>query len=294
MPAAAVNSLEIHYETFGSPSDPAILLIMGLGTQMIYWHTEFCQQLADNGYFVIRYDNRDVGKSSYLKDQPVPDLTKILMSVTLGGKPEAPYNLQDMAVDALGLLDHLGVGRAHVVGMSMGGMIAQTIAFTYPDRVSSLTSIMSSTGDFTLPQAKPEAMATLTQSIPATREDYIRATKSIWRVLSGPVAEFEEDRYEDLAGEAFDRGLNAAGFIRHFAAIITDGDRTSRLAGITTPTLVVHGTLDPLIPFEHGAATSRAIESSSLVTIEGMGHTLPAQYWPEIQRAILSLIRTVS
>ena len=294
MPAAAVNSLEIHYETFGSPSDPAILLIMGLGTQMIYWHTEFCQQLADNGYFVIRYDNRDVGKSSYLKDQPVPDLTKILMSVTLGGKPEAPYNLQDMAVDALGLLDHLGVGRAHVVGMSMGGMIAQTIAFTYPDRVSSLTSIMSSTGDFTLPQAKPEAMATLTQSIPATREDYIRATKSIWRVLSGPVAEFEEDRYEDLAGEAFDRGLNAAGFIRHFAAIITDGDRTSRLAGITTPTLVVHGTLDPLIPYEHGVATSRAIESSSLVTIEGMGHTLPAQYWPEIQRAILSLIRTVS
>lgn len=295
MSLAEVNGIQLKYETFGDKSNPAFLLIMGLGTQMIYWDAAYCQQLADRGFYVIRYDNRDVGLSTKLGEHGVPNVPQMMMEAIMGQpiSVSVPYTLDHMADDAVGLLDYLGIDQAHLCGISMGGMIAQTVAFRYPERVLSLTSIMSSTGARGLPNATPEAMATLSMSSPSNREGYVENALKVWKIIAGSGFPFEEDRVRALAGEAFDRCFYPEGFHRHLAAILAHGDRTERLKQIKAPTLVIHGTEDPLVPFGHGEATAKAIAHAEFMPIEGMGHIQPMPTWAQIHDALERLARSV-
>jgi len=277
-----LGDVEIAYDTFGEPSNPAMLLIMGLGEQMIAWDEEFCGQLADKGYWVIRFDNRDVGDSTSFDEAGVPDI----LSLIQGNKVEVPYTLDDMAGDTVGLLDGLDVEEAHVVGVSMGGMIAQTVAIKYPERVRTLTSIMSTTGDPRLPQAKPEAGQLLFIPAPTEREAYIDHSVKVWRVLGSPGFPFHEERTREFAGRVYDRGLNPAGFGRQLAAVYASGSRKEALKSLDIPTLVIHGDADPLIPFEAGKDTAESIPGAKLVVIEGMGHHLPLEVWSKLVNEI--------
>jgi len=264
---AQVGDLEIAYETFGDPADSAVLLIMGLGSQMILWPDELCEALAEEGYFVIRFDNRDVGRSTIL-DAPPPDLQRVA-----AGEADAPYLLDQMAEDAVGLLDALGIDRAHVVGASLGGMIAQRLAIDHPERVLTLASIMSTTGDREVGNPTPEAMTVLMTAPPLDREGYLESTVQARGVIgSRPL---DEDRTRDLAGRAFDRGYHPQGTARQFAAIIASPDRTTALRELRIPTLVLHGSEDPLIDPSGGRATAAAIPDAELVVIDDMGHDLP-------------------
>jgi pimeloyl-ACP methyl ester carboxylesterase len=276
------NGIEIVYDTFGAPSDPAMLLIMGLGEQLIAWDEELCRQLAGKGYWVIRFDNRDVGLSTKFDEAGVPDL----LALTQGAASEVPYTLEDMAEDAVGLLEGLGVEAAHVVGVSMGGMIAQTIAINHPQRVLTLTSIMSSTSDPRLPPPKPEAGLLLYAPSPTDRAGYIEYSVKTWRVLGGPCFPINEERIREFAGRVYDRGRHPAGFARQLAAILASGSRKSPLKSVHAPTLVIHGDADPLIPVEAGKDTAETIAGAKLVIIEGMGHDLPPAIWPEIVTVI--------
>jgi len=276
------NGIEIVYDTFGAPSNPAMLLIMGLGEQMIAWDEELCCQLAAKGYWVIRFDNRDVGLSTKLDQAGVPDL----LALTQGAAIPVPYTLADMAEDAVGLLDGLGVEAAHIVGVSMGGMIAQTIAIHYPKRVLTLTSVMSSTGDPRLPPPKPEAAQLLYTPSPIDRAGYIEYSVKTWGVLGGPCFPIDEERIREFAGRVYDRGRNPAGFSRQLAAILASGSRKGALESVHVPTLVIHGDADPLIPVEAGKDTAESIPGAKLVIIDGMGHDLPPVIWPGIVAAI--------
>jgi pimeloyl-ACP methyl ester carboxylesterase len=266
---AAIGDLELCYETFGDRSDPALVLIMGLGTQMIAWRDEFCAGLAARGFFVVRFDNRDVGRSTWLKQLPVPSLWQLLRR----DKGAASYTLDDMAEDVVGLLDHLGIERAHVVGASMGSMIAQTLAVTHPDRVSSLVSIMGNTGARTNGQPTLRASKALITVPPKDRDGYVEHSVKALR---------------ELARNAFDRGRNPAAGARQLAAIIASGDRTKRLRAITAPTLVIHGKADKLVRPSGGRATAKAIDGAELLEIPGMGHDLPRDAWPQIIEAIVA------
>jgi pimeloyl-ACP methyl ester carboxylesterase len=277
-----VGDVDIAYETFGDPSDPALLLVMGLATQMIAWHEDFCGELAGRGFHVIRFDNRDVGRSSAMRDVPVPTLRQL----ALRSKKAAGYTLSDMAGDAVGLLDQLGIGRAHVVGASMGGMIAQTIAIEHPDRVLSLCSIMSNTGARWSGQPKLATYRVLLGTPPKDRDKFIDHVLKVYRVIGSPDFDRDEDDLRDLAGRSYDRGRNPAGSGRQLAAIIASGDRTDRLRGVSAPTVVIHGTKDRLVNASGGRATAKAIPGARLVTIEGMGHDLPRATWPRIIGAI--------
>jgi len=277
-----LSDVEIAYDTFGEPSDPAMVLIMGLGEQMIAWDEEFCNQLADKGYWVIRFDNRDIGDSTEFDEAGVPDILALIQ----GNKVEVPYTLDDMARDTIGLLDGLGVESAHVVGVSMGGMIAQTVAIKYPERVRTLTSIMSTTGDPSLPPPKPEAGQLLFIPAPKEREAYIEHSVQVWRVLGSPGFPFHEDRTREFAGRVYDRGLNSEGFGRQLAAVYASGSRKGALESVHIPTLVIHGNADPLIPFEAGKDTAKSIRGAKLMVIEGMGHNLPPEVWPKVVEAI--------
>ncbi len=277
-----VGDVDIAYETFGDPSDPALLLVMGLATQMIAWHEDFCGELAGRGFHVIRFDNRDVGRSSAMRDVPVPTLRQL----ALRSKKAAGYTLSDMAGDAVGLLDQLGIGRAHVVGASMGGMIAQTIAIEHPDRVLSLCSIMSNTGARWSGQPKLATYRVLLGTPPKDRDKFIDHVLKVYRVIGSPDFDRDEDDLRDLAGRSYDRGRNPAGSGRQLAAIIASGDRTDRLRGVSAPTVVIHGTKDRLVNASGGRATAKAIPGARLVTIEGMGHDLPRATWARITGAI--------
>jgi pimeloyl-ACP methyl ester carboxylesterase len=251
---------------------------MGLATQMIAWHEDFCEELAGRGFHVIRFDNRDVGRSSPMRHLPVPTLRQLL----LRSKKAAGYTLSDMAGDAVGLLDQLGIGRAHVVGASMGGMIAQMIAIEHPDRVLSLCSIMSNTGARWSGQPRLATYRVLLGTPPADRDTFIDHVVKMYRVIGSPGFDRDEDDLRDIAGRSYDRGRNPAGSGRQLAAIIASGDRTARLRSISVPTVVIHGTKDRLVSPSGGRATAKAIPGARLVTVEGMGHDLPRAAWPRI------------
>ena len=219
------DGIEIVYDTFGEPSAPPVLLVMGLGGQMIAWDEDFCAALAAQGYWVIRFDNRDVGLSTRFDEAGVPDVAALMQAVTQGKAIQAPYALRDMADDAVGLLDALEIESAHVVGVSMGGMIVQEMAIHHADRVRTMTSIMSSTGDPELPLPKPEAAAILVTPVPTDRTGYIENSVQTWQVLGGPGFPFDEERIRERAELFFDRGLSPAGTVRQLAAILASGSR---------------------------------------------------------------------
>ena len=277
MPAATANGITIEYETFGDPGSPPVLLIMGLGGQLAMWDPSFCTALADAGFYVIRYDNRDVGRSTWFDDAGEPDLAELLAA-----KVTPPYSVSDMAADAAGLLDALGLASAHVVGVSMGGMIAQTFAIEYPERTRTLVSIMSTTGDRTVGAPHPEALAALTAPAPATRDEAIEQGAAVWRVIGSPGFPFDEQAVRERAAASYDRAFHPAGTARQMAAIMSQPDRTAALANVGVPALVIHGEADPLVDPSGGKATAAAIPRARLKLVPGMGHDLPPELFGEL------------
>ncbi|MBB5050692.1 pimeloyl-ACP methyl ester carboxylesterase [Afipia massiliensis] len=283
---AKANGIELCYEIFGASDAEPLVLIMGLGAQMIHWDDDFCRDLAGRGFRVIRFDNRDIGQSTKMSGGKPLRPMELLKLRIFKIAPEAPYKLWDMASDVVGLLDALGIRKAHIVGASMGGMIAQEIAMQYPDRVLSLTSIMSTTGNPRLPQPTREASAILLAPPPTTKEEYLTRFGQTWKVLRG--ASFPLDEAKDLerAERTYARGLNPAGVGRQLRAILASGNRKDRLRSVKAPTLVIHGTIDPLVKMEAGKDTAASIPGAKLLLIEGMGHALPIPMWPTIIGAI--------
>ncbi len=291
---AKANGIELCYEIFGAPDAEPLVLIMGLGAQMIHWDDEFCEQLAGRGFRVIRFDNRDIGKSTRLSGgKPLRPMELIKLRL-FKIAPEAPYKLWDMARDVVGLLDTLEIKKAHIVGASMGGMIAQEIAMQHPDRLLSLTSIMSSTGNPKLPQPTREASAILLAPPPTSKEEYIERFGKTWKVLRG--GSFPQDEAKDLhrAEATYARGLNPAGVGRQLRAILASGNRKDRLRSVRAPTLVIHGTIDPLVRVEAGKDTAASIPGAKLLLIDGMGHALPIPMWPRIINAIAEHARGIT
>jgi pimeloyl-ACP methyl ester carboxylesterase len=283
MPTATTDDITIEYETFGNPTDPTLLLIMGLGTQLIGWEAGFCTRLADQGHFVVRFDNRDCGLSTHLDGVPV-DLGAIvtwLAGGSAGPSPAAPYLLSDMAGDAVGLLDHLAIDRAHVVGASMGGMIAQTMAIEHPARVITLTSIMSHTGEPEFGAPTAEALAGLLTPPPSDRDGYIERSVKNWRIFA-PHRNFDEDHIRRRAAAAFDRAFYPEGIGRQLAAVVASGDRVAGLSELSVPTLVLHGRLDTLVQRSGGERTAELVPGANLVVVGDMGHDLPEPLWPFI------------
>jgi pimeloyl-ACP methyl ester carboxylesterase len=283
MPIAPSNGIELCYETFGESDDPTMLLVMGLGSQMIQWPDDFCAELAGRGYRVVRFDNRDTGESTRFDGGDMPSVRTAIG----GGDVAVPYLLADMADDAVGLLDHLGVERAHVVGVSMGGMIAQTIAIRHPARVTSLTSVMSTTGDPDVGAPTGEAMSALMAPPPATCEAYQDAVVHYSHVWGSPGL-FDEELLRETARRAWDRGYNPAGTARQMLAILSSGSRSADLARLTIPTLVIHGTADTLVQPSGGERTAEVIPDAKLWVVEGMGHDLAPPLWPQIIDAVAS------
>jgi len=286
VPKAKANNIEIEYETFGDPSSKPLLLVMGLGAQMIAWLEGFCMMLVDKGFYVIRFDNRDIGLSTKFEEAGVPDIMKEAMAAQRGETILPPYTVEDMADDAVGLLDALNIEKAHICGASMGGMIVQIIAFRHPTRVLSLTSIMSTTGNPKLPQAKPEALQVLLKPAPTEREAYIEELVKRRRILYGSGFPYHEDQAHEFAANSYDRSFYPQGMARQLFAILATENRVPKLGSIIVPTLVIHGGDDPLVPVEGGKETAEYISGSELVIIEGMGHSLPPETWPQIVDAI--------
>jgi pimeloyl-ACP methyl ester carboxylesterase len=280
------NGIDICYEIFGDPDAEPMILIMGLGAQMIHWDDDFCRSLAARGFRIIRFDNRDMGKSSRMSGGK-PLTAFELLKFRLFHIPVAtPYKLADMARDVIGLMDGLGITSAHLVGVSMGGMIAQEIAILFPQRVRSMVSIMSTTSDPRLPLPSREALALLTERRPATKDEYIARFQRTWKILR--VGSFPEDEALDRgrAERTFERGLNPAGGVRQLRAVLGSGSRKQRLASVTAPTLVIHGTVDPLVHPAGGKDTAASIPGAKLMMIESMGHAMPLPIWPQIIEAI--------
>ncbi|CCD99357.1 alpha/beta hydrolase [Bradyrhizobium sp. STM 3809] len=280
------NGIDICYEIFGDPAAPPLLLIMGLGGQMIIWDDEFCEQLAARGFRVIRFDNRDIGQSSKLHGGRRLTPFELLKLRFFNIPVAAPYKIIDMAKDTVGLMDALDIPSAHLVGASMGGMIAQEVAISFPHRVRSLTSIMSTTGNPRLPPPKREIAMLLMAPPPKTREEYITRFQKTWRALRA--GSFPEDEARDvaLAERCFARGLNPAGVGRQLRAILASGSRKPRLHQVTAPTLVIHGKLDPLVHHAAGTDTAESIPNAKLLMIERMGHAIPIPTWAQIIAAI--------
>jgi pimeloyl-ACP methyl ester carboxylesterase len=275
------DGVELCFETFGDPEAPAMLLTMGLATQMLGWHEDFCEELAGRGFHVIRFDNRDCGRSQRM-DGSVPSIVQLLRR----DRRAASYTLEDMAGDGVGLLDHLGIEAAHVMGASMGGMIAQTMAARHPDRVLSLVSMMSNTGAFWSGQPSPRLYHVLLKPPPRDREAYKEHAVWVFSKIGSPGFERDNDDLRRIAGMSYDRGINPAGSSRQLAAIIASGDRTPLLRRIKVPTLVIHGAKDKLVPASGGRATAKAIPDARLLLIEGMAHDIPRGAWPRMLDAI--------
>jgi len=283
---ARANGIDICYEIFGDANAEPMLLIMGLGAQMVLWDDEFCEQLAARGFRVIRFDNRDIGQSSKLSGGKRLTPMELLKLRFLKIPVAAPYNLRDMAEDTTGLMDALGITSAHLVGASMGGMIAQEIAILFPQRVRSLTSIMSTTGNPRIPPPTRAAAALLMAPPPTTKEEYLARFAQTWKMLR--VGSFPEDEARDrsLGERVYARGLNPAGLGRQLRAILASGSRKERLRTVKAPTLVIHGTVDPLVHPAGGKDTAASIPGAKLLMVEGMGHAIPIPMWPEIIDAI--------
>jgi pimeloyl-ACP methyl ester carboxylesterase len=275
------GGIEVCYETFGDPANPAMLLMMGLATQMLGWHEDFCEALAERGFFVIRYDNRDVGRSQRM-DGRVPTFLQLLRR----DKRAASYTLADMSDDAVGLLDHLDIDRAHVIGASMGGMIAQVMAARHPHRVLSLVSMMSNTGARWSGQPSPRMYPLLIKTPPQDRAGYAEHAVTLFTRIGSSGFPIDAENLREVAQRSYDRGLNPAGSLRQLAAIIASGDRTPLLRTIDVPTLVIHGAHDRLVPISGGRATAKAIPGARLLVIDGMGHDLPRDAWPRMLDAI--------
>ena len=285
------NGISITYDTFGHSGHPPLLLVMGLGAQMTAWDAEFCAQLAAENLYVIRYDNRDVGLSSHFDDQGVPDMQQLVADMMAGNTPNIAYTLDDMAADGIGLLTALGIDQAHICGASLGGMIVQTMAINHPERVLTMTSIMSTTGNPGLPPASPEAMAALTSERADNVEQAMDRAVEVAKVIGSPGFPKDEVRTRAKAKASFERSFYPDGVARQMAAIVAHGDRRSGLGQLKLPTLVIHGTDDPLVPVTGGIDTHENIEGAELMLIEGMGHDLPRETWNQIVSGIASLTR---
>lgn len=293
MPQTRVNGVKIEYDTFGRRTDRPLLLVMGLGAQMIQWDEGLCRLLADAGHFVIRFDNRDVGLSEYFDAAGVPDMMETMRRMQAGEKPDVPYTADDMANDAFGVLDALDLPSAHICGASMGGMIVQAMAINSPRRVRSMTSIMSTTGNRSLPPAKPDAMAALMSPPAKTRDEAIARSLSTSRVIGSPGYPATEDEIRTRAARAFDRAFHPQGVARQMAAVAAHGSRKEKLQKLDVPALIIHGRDDPLVPVEGGIDTHEALKGSELLVIDGMGHDLPRALWPQIVGAIAKLTQRV-
>jgi pimeloyl-ACP methyl ester carboxylesterase len=273
VPRAQVGEVELEYEVQGE--GPPVVLIMGIGAQLIFWPDELVEDLASRGYTVIRFDNRDIGLSTKLDHHGVPPVLKQLGRTVVGLPVSAPYDLSDMARDVVGLLDHLDLEDAHVVGASMGGMIAQHVSLEHPHRVRTLTSIMSTPGGRRNSIGYPSALAKLLQGPAKSRGDAIQKQLDFFRTVGGKGYPIDEDFIRERAGLSYDRSYHPPGFARHMSAILASGDRRERLRSLRTPTLVVHGSDDPLLPPRAGRATARLVPSAELKIIDGMGHNMP-------------------
>ena len=273
------NGLTIEYDTFGDPSGDPVLLIMGLGTQMIAWSPDFCNALVERGHYVIRFDNRDIGLSTKFEGAKAPGRLRYVIHHFLHVSLHAPYTLEDMADDAAGVLDALGIGSAHVVGASMGGMIAQLLTINHPARVKSLVSLMSSSGDSRLPRARPDVVEHIFNKRPNTGDanEMLEHLLKSAQLLGSPAYARSPDEWRELITMSVQRSFYPMGFVRQMAAIVNDGSRVQRLTAIERPTLVIHGSEDPLIPVEHGIDTAKHIKGAKLEIIEGMGHDIPPQ-----------------
>lgn len=283
---APANGIEIEYESFGDPDDPTLLLVHGIGAQMVSWHPDFCEALVDRGFRVVRMDNRDVGLSSRLGG--VVDITAAVATMFAGGAVDVPYHLSDMADDGWGLLDHLGVEQAHLMGASMGGMIVQEMAIGHPERVLSLTSHMSTTGDPDVGQPTGEALAILVAEAPEERQAYLDLSVEQSRFLSGPV-HADDDWARERAALAYDRGLDPDGVARQFLAVVTSPPRSAALRELALPALVVHGEVDPLIDISGGVRTAECLAGSEFLRLSDTGHDLPRYHWATVIEHVTAL-----
>jgi pimeloyl-ACP methyl ester carboxylesterase len=280
------SGIEVAYERFGDPSAPPVLLIMGLATQMLGWPDGFCAALVERGLQVIRFDNRDIGLSTHLHHAPRADL-KAAMA---GDTSSASYTLAEMGADTVGLLDALELDSAHIVGASMGGMIAQVVVIEHPERVRSLTSIMSTTGDARVGQPTQAALGALLAPPASDRQEAMDRAVSAFRVIGSPGFELDEHEVRERAGLSYDRANDPQGVARQLLAVVASPDRTPGLGSVSLPTLVLHGAADPLVDLSGGRATARAIPGAELVIIDGMGHDLPRALWPQIAERIAELV----
>ena len=287
MPKAEVNNIEIEYETIGDSISKPLLLIAGLGSQMLAWSDEMCENLANRGFFVIRFDNRDIGLSTKFEAAGLPNFVEISAAYARGEIPEVPYTLEDMAGDTVGVLDALNIDKAHVCGASMGGMIAQVLAYKYPFRVLSLTLIMSTTGNPNLPQPKPEFMTQYFAPVPSEREAYIEETVKRGRLIHGTFA-YDEDQSREYRTKEYDRSYYPEGVTRQLAATAVPGNLKPKLSAIQAPTLVIHGREDPFYPVEAGKDIATAIPGAELLILDGMGHSFPREVIPRIVNALVA------
>lgn len=286
MPQAVANGIRIEYERLGRRGDPPFLLIMGLGAQLTSWDDDFCWKLADAGFEVVRYDNRDSGLSTHLDELGPPDLL-----AALSGTVASPYGLEAMAEDAAALISRLSLGRVHVAGISMGGMIAQLLAIRNPERVLTLTTMMADTGGTTRVMAEPEVFAELLAApLDGDLGDAVQQAVRLRKLLSGP--RFDEVAARERAERLIGRSYYPVGVLRQAAAVLSAGDRTSGLTRLRMPALVVHGTSDPLVPFENALRVHRAIQGSRLMVLEGVGHDLPPAEARRVLETMIALVRS--
>ncbi len=287
MPTARANGIDIAYETFGKSENRPLVLIMGIGSQMVTWPLPFCEKLAKAGHFVVRFDNRDVGLSTKLDDAGIPNIWEVITARQEGRAIKVPYRLSDMAADTVGLMDALKIKKAHICGLSMGGMIAQTLAIEHQDRVISLISMESTTGEPGLPGARPDVAEALLKFPPAEREPYIEHMVHLHRLFAGDSTKYDEATQRGLSTLSYDRSSYIAGFARQFAAIVASGGRKKALASVRVPTLVIHGADETLFPREHGQDTADAIKGARFLLVKGLGHgTAYPGLWDEIVAAM--------
>ena len=276
--------VELCYQTFGDPDGDPLVLVMGLGGPMTWWDPELCRMLAEEGFYVVRFDNRDVGRSSRVGGRVT---RSTLVRAAAGVRVRAPYSLDDMAADTFGLMDHLGLESAHLVGVSMGGMIAQLMAIGQPRRVRSLTSIMSTTGKRTVGWQHPSLLPTLLAPRGPSREAYVQSSTTVWRLIGSPDYPLPLEVTEARAGDTFDRGVSASGVLRQMLAVVTQSNRAMRLRSLNLPSMVIHGLADKMVHVSGGRATAAAIPGAELLLIDGMGHDLP----PDLFGTFVSAIR---
>lgn len=293
MATARTNGIQIEYETFGNPASPTLLLIIGLGCQLIHWQRDFCETIANHGYHVIRFDNRDSGLSTKIDGFDMGDVMAKIGALFMKQEVPVPYGIEDMAKDAVGLLDHLKIDKAHICGMSMGGFIAQTIAVNHPKRLLSLISIYSSPGNRREFMPTQDVMEFMMTPEPTERKAFIEHSVAYLKLVSGSGIPLDEAYCRRLAGESYDRSFYPAGVLRQYMAILSQKDRGDALKKVSVPALVIHGDQDPMIPLAAGEATADALADATLKIINGMGHDLPNLngYWDDVLDAMVAHMR---